>query len=193
MRFGGVILAAGASRRMGRNKLLIEIDGEPLVRRAAQRALLAGLEPVVVVVGFEAAQVRSALAGLSVSFAENADFTGPPASSLRVGLASLPPDTDGAVCLLADMVRVTERMLAVLAVTARRSGTPMVASRYGDVVAPPYLFRRELFGDVLEAAALGSGKVLVDRLRDRLVFVDWPESCLADLDTPDDLTALSPP
>src|SRR5450755_741708 len=59
-----IILAAGASRRMGRNKMLLELEGVPLVRRAVACALAAGLSPVVVVVGHEADPVRSALAGL---------------------------------------------------------------------------------------------------------------------------------
>ena len=64
LRVAGVVLAAGASRRMGRNKMLLELEGEPLVRRAARRALEAGLTPVVVVLGHEADRARAALAGL---------------------------------------------------------------------------------------------------------------------------------
>ena len=53
LRVAGVILAAGASSRMGTNKMLLELDGESLVRRAVRRALAAGLAPVVVVIGHE--------------------------------------------------------------------------------------------------------------------------------------------
>src|SRR5260370_9726662 len=86
----GVILAAGASRRMGRNKMLLELEGESLVRRAARRALAAALAPVVVVLGHEADRVRAALEGLPLDVPVNPDFTGPPTRSLHRALERLP-------------------------------------------------------------------------------------------------------
>src|SRR5918994_3357614 len=61
-----LVLAAGASTRLGTNKLLIELAGEPLVRRAARHALDAGLGPVIVVLGHDPGPVAAALAGLPV-------------------------------------------------------------------------------------------------------------------------------
>src|SRR4051794_13364080 len=54
----GVVLAAGASTRLGRNKLFIELEGESLLRRAVRRVSDAGLDPVVVVLGHEAERAR---------------------------------------------------------------------------------------------------------------------------------------
>ena len=62
----GVVLAAGSSTRMGRNKLFFELDGETLLRRVVRRALDAGLDPVLVVVGHESARARAELAGTAV-------------------------------------------------------------------------------------------------------------------------------
>lgn len=68
----GVLLAAGTSSRYGdANKLLADADGSPMVRRSARTLLDAGLDPVVVVVGYQADRVRDALSGLPVEFAEN--------------------------------------------------------------------------------------------------------------------------
>src|SRR5436189_6427168 len=91
-RVAGVILAAGASRRMGRNKMLLELEGESLVRRAAQRALAAGLSPVVVVIGHEADRLRAELKGLPLELAVNPDYTGPTSGSLHRGLNLLGAD-----------------------------------------------------------------------------------------------------
>src|SRR5881409_50259 len=99
-RVAGVILAAGASRRMGRNKMLLELEGESLVRRAARRALAAGLAPVVVVLGHEADRARAALAELPVKIARNPDFTGPTSASLHAALDLLGGDVDAVVVLL---------------------------------------------------------------------------------------------
>ena len=189
-RAAGVILAAGASRRMGpgRNKML-RLEGESLVHRAARRAAGAGLAPVVVVLGAEAERVRAELADLPCDLALNPDFTGPTSGSLHKGLERLPAAVGAAVVMLADMVLVTEPMLAAVVATARGSDAPLVVSRYGEVTAPPLLFRRALFGELLAWTGEGCGKTVVQRHRGEAAFVDWPHAALTDIDTPDDFAA----
>src|SRR5947199_3964210 len=105
-RIAGVILAAGASRRMGTNKMLLELEGEALVRRAARRALAAGLSPVVVVLGHESDRAKGELTGLACEVVVNPDFTGPTSGSLQKGLEQLGPDVGAAVVVLEEMVIV---------------------------------------------------------------------------------------
>ena len=169
-----MILAAGASRRMGpgRNKMLLRLEGESLVHRAARRAAGAGLAPVVVVLGAEAERVRAELADLPCDLALNPDFTGPTSGSLHRGLERIP----GAVG-------------AAVVTTARGSDAPLVVSRYGEVTAPPLLFRRALFGELLAWTGEGCGKTVVQRHRGEAAFVDWPHAALTDIDTPDDFAA----
>ncbi len=188
-RVAGVILAAGASRRMGQNKMLLRLEGESLVRRAARRALGAGLSPVVVVLGHEAEQARAELSGLPCDVALNPDFTGPTSGSLHKGLERLDAEVAAAVVMLADMVLVTEQMLAAIVAAARGSAAPLVVSRYGDVTAPPLLFRRALFDELLAWTGEGCGKPIVQRHRDEALFMDWPAMFLNDVDTPQDFQA----
>src|SRR5437899_11756784 len=136
LRAAGVILAAGASRRMGKNKMLLELEGESLIRRAAQRALGAGLSPLVVVIGHEADRLRAELKHLPLEFAVNPDYTGPTSGSLHQGLNALGPDVDAVVVMLGDMVRVSAETLAMLVAAARGTEASLVVSRYGDVTAP---------------------------------------------------------
>jgi molybdenum cofactor cytidylyltransferase len=189
VRVAGVILAAGASRRMGRNKMLLELEGEALVRRAARRALAAGLSPVVVVLGHEAERLRTALAGLPCDLAINPDYTGPTSGSLHKGLEHLPAAAGAAVVMLGDMVLVTEQMLRDLVAAAGRDAAPLFVSRYGDVTAPPLLFRRVLFPELLAWTGEGCGKTVVQRHTAEAVYLDWPRAVLTDVDTPDDFTA----
>jgi molybdenum cofactor cytidylyltransferase len=184
---GAVILAAGASSRMGRNKMLLPLEGESLVRRATGRALRAGLSPVVVVLGHEAEQARAELAGLDVEIARNPNYTGPTSGSLHRGLERLGSEISAAVVLLADMVLVTEKMIGAMLEVAARSSAPLVVSRYGDVMAPPLLFRRALFPELLAWTGEGCGKAVVKRHEAEAVFVDWPLAALTDVDTPADL------
>src|SRR6266516_1862853 len=148
---------------MGANKMLLHLEGESLVRRAARRAPGAGLSPVAVVLGHEADRVRAELQGLKVEFAVNPDFTGPTSGSLHQGLNKLGPDVDAVVVMLGDMVRVSPETLAMLVAAARGTEAPLVVSRYGDVTAPPLLFRRALFGELLAWSGEGCGKTVVDR------------------------------
>ena len=187
----GVILAAGASRRMGagRNKMLLQLEGESLLRRAARRALVVGLSPVVVVLGHEADRARAELRGLSCESVVNPDFTGPTSGSLHKGLEQLGSNVGAAVVMLGDMVLVTEQMLSGLVAAARGTEAPLVVSRYGNVTAPPLLFRRALFGELLAWSGEGCGKAVVQAHLAEAVFVDWPDAALADIDTPEDLAA----
>ena len=181
-----IILAAGAATRMGRNKMLLQLDGVPLVRRAADCAIAAGLSPVIVVVGHEADLVRVALDSLPCAFAVNTEFTGPTSGSLHAGLNALPAAVGAAVVMLADMPWVTPEMLRQLTNAFSRNVAPLAVSRYGEVLAPPLLFRRELFTELLAWHGEGCGKQVVMRHRDEAVFLDWPTAALADLDTPAD-------
>lgn len=185
-RIAAIVLAAGASRRMGSNKLLLDFDGEPMIRRAARRARAAGLDPVVVVVGHEAERARTALDGLDCVLAESPDPTGPTSGSLHAGLHALPADVDAAVILLADMVRVDEPMLQSLTAAAAESAAPLVVSRYGDVTAPPLLFRRALWPELLAWHGEGCGKAVVHAHRHEATFIDRPVDALRDVDTPAD-------
>jgi len=186
LRVAGIVLAAGAARRMGSNKMRLRLDGEPLVRRAARRALAADLDPVVVVLGRDAGEVAGEIADLPCDLVVNEDFTGPTSGSLHLGLGRLPDATEGAVIVLGDMVEVTDSMIRALVDAARATPAPLVVSRYGDVTAPPLLFRRSLFPELLAWTGEGCGKAVVQRHRQEAVFLDWPVAALVDVDTPEE-------
>ncbi len=182
----GVVLAAGNSTRMGRNKLLLELDGEPVIRRAVGRAIDAGLSPVIVVLGFEADRVREALSGLTYHEVINTEFEVGINSSVRLGIGAVPDQAIAAVVMLPDMPFVTTSMLETLMARYRESDAPLVISRYGDVNAPPMLHGRLLFPEFDRADGQGCGKHVVRRHRDDAVVVEWNPAALNDLDVPED-------
>jgi molybdenum cofactor cytidylyltransferase len=185
----GVLLAAGGSTRMGANKLLLEMGGEPLLRRAAGAALAAGLAPLVVVLGHEADLAKAALEGLPCRTVHNPDHAAGQGTSLRAGLAALPVEVAAAVVLLADMPLVTAGMIAALAERYRSSTAPLVLSDYGGVAAPPTLYDRALFAE-LDAPGDRPGQQVVARHRAAALSVAFPAEALADVDLPDDLARL---
>ncbi len=142
-----VVLAAGASRRMGlRNKLLIPgPDGRAMVAHVAHACVASGADEVVVVTGHDAPLMQQALAGLPVRFTHAADHAEGMAASLRAGIAALGRDVDAAAICLGDMPLVSGALIArllaahdpargaaiVVPVCAGRRGNPVVwDSRY---------------------------------------------------------------
>jgi molybdenum cofactor cytidylyltransferase len=191
MRVGAVVLAAGASTRMGRNKLLLPVEGEAMVHRTVRRVRDAGCDPLIVVTGHEAARVREALAALEgIRFAESPDPTGPTSASLHAGLRALPDDVDAALVMLADMVHVTTPMLRALVDGLAGGDEPLGVSRYGEVLAPPLLFRRALWPELLAWQGEGCGKAVVRAHQAEAQMHDWPVDALQDVDTPDDYEAV---
>ena len=182
----GVVLAAGSSTRMGRNKLFFELDGETLLRRVVRRALDAGLDPVLVVVGHEAERVRAELAGLACTPVDNPDHALGVNRSLRTGISHVPERARAAVVMLADMPFVTSRMVSTLVARYRESTAPLVISAYGEVNAPPMLYDRALFPELRQMSGSGCGRQVVRRHRDEAIAVSWPEAALQDVDVPED-------
>ncbi len=191
MRVAGIVPAAGASRRMGANKLLLTVNGEPMIRRACQRALKAGLDPVIVVVNAQGAPVREALRGLNCEYATVTAGNGVMSASLHAGLAAVPDDAAAAMIILPDMIHVTVQMLAQMRTRAADSDAPLAVSSYEGTLAPPMLFRRGLFAELLAVAGDGAGRTVVTRHLDAACVLGWPAQLLADIDTPDDYVRAS--
>ena len=188
-RIAGVVLAAGTSSRLEANKLLLLLDAEPLVRRAARVATEAGLAPVIVVLGHEAELVAAALDGLAVETIVNPLYPAGMHVSMQAGIERVPGDCAAAVVLLGDMPLVTATMIEALAERFRRGTEPLVLSLYGEVPAPPTLYARSLFPALARAGA-GGGREVVLAHRSEAAEIRWPETLLADVDRPEDAARL---
>ena len=116
----------------------------------------------------------------------NPDWALGTSASVRAGIASVPLDAVAAVVILADMPLVTAAMLGELARVYRQSSAPIVAARYGDVHAPPMLYDRALFGELVAMEGDGCGKQVVRRHRAEAAVLSWPADALVDLDVPSD-------
>jgi molybdenum cofactor cytidylyltransferase len=186
-----VVLAAGLSSRMGRNKLLLEPGGEALVRRAVRCAQEAGLSPVYVVTGHEREEVEARLAGLGCTFVFNPSFARGMNTSIRAGFRALPDACEGAVVLLGDMPFVTAGMVRALVERFRERPVPppVVLSFYGEVVAPPILYGKATFAGLRALADDAPGKAVLEQHKREAASVQQPEEALRDLDVPADLEA----
>jgi molybdenum cofactor cytidylyltransferase len=186
MTVAAVVLAAGRSTRMGSNKLLEPLGGVPLVRRVAEAAIEAKLEPVVVVTGHDGAAVGATLDGLSVRLVENPDFADGLSTSLKVGIGSLPQGLDAAMILLGDMPLVTASLLRrlVAAFEAEPGGLAAVPLHEGEW-GNPVILAPALFGDVQDLSGDTGARGLLESRRDMVIEVPVSDDAVVvDVDTP---------
>ena len=183
-----VILAAGGSRRLGRPKQLVEIEGQSLVRRAAEAALSAGSGSVHVVVGAEVAGVRTALEGLPVELVVNEAWKEGVASSIRAAIDAIerrehPVET--LILMLCDQPGVTGDVLRRLLEAYRMTRAPVVASRYPEGPGVPALFHAELFPALKTLDGDVGARQLIRHLDRDIVTI--PFAMPEDVDTPEDV------
>ncbi len=175
-----LILAAGASTRLGQPKQLVELGGEPLLRRAVRTAMGAGLAPVVVVLGASAAQILAACDLREAWVVVNSGWSDGMASSIRCGM-ELVRTFDrlrGVVVMTCDMPAVTPSHLQALAGTRDEA----VASSYIGRHGVPAYFAANLFPPLLSLDGdQGARTLLADR-----PAIDLSEGDL-DVDTPESL------
>jgi len=192
-RIAALLLAAGQSRRMGGpNKLLAEIDGRPMVARVATRLLSSNARPIVAVLGNEADAVDAALGRLPVERVRNPAFAEGLSSSLKRGLAALPPDIDGVIVCLGDMPLVAGRDLDRLigAFNPLEGRAIIVPTRRGKR-GNPVLWARRFVPEMAELAGDVGAKHLIGEHADLVYEVEMDsDGVLVDVDTPDALAAL---
>lgn len=192
LRCGAVILAAGASVRMGSPKQLLTLDGQPLLVRAVEAALAAPVWPVVVVLGAHAEQIKPLLAKHPVLIAENPAWSEGMASSLRVGIGMLQQFSrrlEAAVVLLCDQPGLTGETIGRLIEAPRGAGCSIVAARYAGRVGAPALFLRSHFAELTALTGEAGARDLLKADPARVIAVDLPELAM-DLDTPEDVATL---
>jgi molybdenum cofactor cytidylyltransferase len=189
---GGVLLAAGMSRRLaGRNKLVEIVGGQPVVRRTVGAYLAGGLDPVVVVVGYEAERVAGALAGLSIQIVSNPDYAEGQSRSLLWGLGALGPRVEAAVIGVGDQPLLRGEIVTDL-VAAFRSGARLAVPRYVGRRGNPVLFARSLFEELTRVEGDQGGRPVIEAHRDEIVWIDVADAeAGADVDTLEDLDRLS--
>ncbi|MCP3963698.1 MAG: nucleotidyltransferase family protein [bacterium] len=189
----GVVLAAGTSTRLASEvpKQLLELGGEPLVRRAVHTALASRLLEVVVVLGHDAERVQGALAGLDVRIALNPDFRQGQSTSVRAGLAAISPRASAALFVPADQPGLSsalvDRLIEAHEAGGKEIALPVCQGRRG----APVLFGRPLFGELERLEGDTGGRALLPRFAREIaeVTVDDPLE-LADVDTLEDLEDL---
>lgn len=187
-----IVLAAGQSSRMqGKNKLLEDFRGRPLVRHAAEAALGSKASPVIVVTGKDGDAVKAALKGLDVRFADNPAFAEGLSSSLKAGIRAVPEESAGAVICLGDMPQVSGALIdRLIGGFAPERGAVIVAPVRNKQRGNPVLWARRFFPELLKLEGDIGARKLASFYDEGLLEVEVSDDgAFADIDTPQALDA----
>lgn len=175
----------------GQVKQLLSAGGETLLSRILEQALNARLDPVVLVVGFEADRIASSLGPLlnhpKLRLVENPRFREGMSTSLIAGLSFVERDRDHIMVLLADMPRVTSGLINRLCKETIASGRPLGAVTVQGRRSLPVVIGRPLYGEVRKLTGDVGARSLFQRYPDRICRVETGgEYEDTDVDTPED-------
>jgi len=193
-RIAALVLAAGESRRMGdANKLTIPVDGTPMVARVVDAVQQSHARRVIVITGHEPERIKEALSGRDVELVHNPDYAEGIGSSVRVGVAALGDDVDGALVALADMPWVSAEVInRLIDAFTSASELSIFIPRFGGQRGNPVLWGAQHFPELLALAGDVGGKALFQRHASAICYVDVESASVnLDVDTPDALQELA--
>lgn len=188
LRLATIILAAGQSQRMGSvNKLLMPVDGQPMIQRVVGVAIEANSTDIHVVTGHERNQVQSCLDGYDVNFVFNGSYRLGMGTSIAKGIRAIATqDYHGAMFLLGDLPYIKAATLSLVAeMFAKYEGRKILAPYYRGKPGHPVVFPREFFDELQLLSGDQGAKELRGKYRSRIarIEVDDPGTT-RDMDAP---------
>ncbi|HEX6560067.1 MAG TPA: nucleotidyltransferase family protein [Longimicrobiales bacterium] len=186
MMIDGVVLAAGASTRMGESKAQLQIEGTTFIERAIHLLRAAGCRYVVAVVADDDWTIRLA----DVSGAEpviNADRNSAQIDSLRLGIANLPEDSEAVVVLPVDFPRIEVDTVKQLIGEFARSGARIANPVRNGTTGPPVIFARSVWPELMQGDLPDGARSVMAAHQDETHTTDvTDDGVLIDIDTPSD-------
>jgi CTP:molybdopterin cytidylyltransferase MocA len=186
---GVIVLAAGASTRLGRSKQDLPHHGEPLVRRAVRLALSTSPRDALIVVGANANTVHAHVADLPIRRVDCVDWQAGMGASLRAGIAALSDDCAGALVMVCDQPGLAAEHLHALCAAWHDDPQRGAASFYADRLGVPALLPRNWFNE-LDASSDRGARDILARRRKQITHIA-NELLALDIDRPEDLVHLT--
>ena len=189
---GLMILAAGASTRMGTPKQLLAYRGCSFIRHMAEVAIASVCQPIVVVLGANAEQIKPEISQLPVQIVENPQWDEGMSASIRIGLEALlgvNQNLEAVAIVLCDQPFVSFPILDRIVEAYHLTSKPIIASEYAGTLGVPVLFSCTLFSELMALKSNEGAKKLVKKHIHEVFSVPFPEGSI-DIDTPTDYEQL---
>jgi molybdenum cofactor cytidylyltransferase len=191
-RWIAVVLAAGASARMGRPKQLIEVGGETLIRKAIRCSQKAGADEIVVVLGYNHEEIKKEIEGMPIHITIHEHAEKGMGSSIKHGVNFVLnnySEVNALMILVCDQPLLTLIHLKKIIEEFKHSKSPIVASAYSNRKGVPVLFHRSMFDQLLQLDDEHGAKKMIEQNSALVKAVDFPDGSI-DLDTPEDVRNL---
>ena len=183
-----IILAAGASTRMGRPKQLLPYQGRSLLRHTIENAVASVCKPIVVVLGANAENIRSQISESDIKIVENPDWHLGMSSSIRRGISSIITDyqnIDAAVITVGDQPFLSADIINHLVSKYHNTKKPIIACEYANTLGVPVLFNQSFFSKLANLTEDVGAKKLIKNHYHEVFSIPFPLGAI-DIDTPDD-------
>lgn len=185
----GVILAAGESKRFGKNKLVELWDGKPIIRYVAEKLMASNVYEIFAVVGHQFTEVIDAINDIRIKPIHNTNYPAGQGTSVSAAIRNLPDDIGGVIFLLGDQPQISTSLINALIKEHANSLSPIIAPYYNNQRGNPVLFDRKTFEDLAELGGDQGGKVLFDKFG--VTRLEWhDDTILRDIDRQEDLEEL---
>jgi len=185
---GFIILAAGASTRLGSPKQLLLYKDKTFLRHITEVALASPCEPIIVVLGAYANRFRSEIQQLPIQIVENTQWSQGMGSSIKAGMEALIAsgfNPHAVILSLCDQPFVSLEVIEQIIKAYRFTGKPIVASQYEGTIGVPALFDRTFFPELIAQPANQGAKSIIAQKALEVFCVPFPEGAI-DVDTPED-------
>jgi len=185
---GLILLAAGASKRLGKPKQSLHFKGETLLRRAVKTALASDCNPVIIILGANAEKFMREIEKFDVEIVENLNWEKGMGTSIQIGLEELlkiQPEISGVILAVCDQPFVSAQLLNRLIENFRLTNAPIIACAYGETLGVPTLFSRNLFSELLTLKADNGAKKIIYKHLEKVIKIPFEAGAL-DIDTEQD-------
>jgi molybdenum cofactor cytidylyltransferase len=191
-KIGLIILAAGASSRMGEPKQLLRINGNSLIVNLLDLVKKFSFTQQVLVLGANAELIQAEIQSYNFPITINADWAEGMASSIQSGLNHLlnqNTDLEAVMILLIDQPLLKKTLLEEMIEKFESTESDLVACAYNQILGVPAIFSRELFPELLALSGEAGARKVIKKFENQAISVPFPEGAL-DLDTPEDYEKL---
>ncbi len=172
----GIILAAGAAERMGRQKLLLDLKGKPVLQWTLEAALGSKLDEVVCVVReSKEIQQKIPLKHEKLRWAVNDRAAEGQSTSIIAGLEAISPESEAALFLVGDQPLIKPELINGLIELFRKTDALIVVPTFTSQSRNPVLFHSNLFPEILQLKGDRGARGLIEKYRKNSVFLEWPE------------------